>query len=208
MCRRSGQSELKSCVHLAEISHLWLGWSQIAESTDTWLWQSAACLVCLSLQMFAADLSGCTPLNLFDIYIRLYAKTVSVKQVCLGAMTICQRLEFCWRYHYDLQESITSDGVGVWVLLRTNWLAMFKAWEPKAKLLRSSWNWNLESLIYPTLAFHCAKSAEQHWLLVGATSRDGKPPYWAKGDPSLVALTLHSHIILQSITGNLSSNTM
>ena len=28
------------------------------------------------------------------------------------------------------------------------------------------------------------------------------------GDPSLVAVTLHSHIILQSITGNLSSSTM
>ena len=36
---------------------------------------------------------------------------------------------------------MTNDGV--WVLSRTNRLAMFKAWEPKAKLLRSSWNWNL-----------------------------------------------------------------
>ena len=34
-------------------------------------------------------------------------------------------------------------GYGIWVLLRTNRLALFKAWEPKAKLLRSSWNWNL-----------------------------------------------------------------
>ena len=32
---------------------------------------------------------------------------------------------------------------GVWVFSTTNRLAMFKAWEPKAKLLRSSWNWNL-----------------------------------------------------------------
>ena len=83
-------------ISLREFRILWLGWSQIAESTDTWLWQSAACLVCLSLQMFAADLSGCTPLNLFDIYIRLYTNTVSVKRVCLGAVTICQRLEFLW----------------------------------------------------------------------------------------------------------------
>ena len=36
---------------------------------------------------------------------------------------------------------MTNDGV--WVFSRTNRLAMFKAWEPKAKLLRSSWNWNL-----------------------------------------------------------------
>ena len=28
-----------------ELRILWLGWSQIAESTDTWLWQSARCLV-------------------------------------------------------------------------------------------------------------------------------------------------------------------
>ena len=36
---------------------------------------------------------------------------------------------------------MTNDGV--WVFSTTNRLAMFKAWEPKAKLLRSSWNWNL-----------------------------------------------------------------
>ena len=38
MSRRSGQSELKRCIHLTE-------WSQMAESTDTWLWQSAPCQV-------------------------------------------------------------------------------------------------------------------------------------------------------------------
>ena len=36
---------------------------------------------------------------------------------------------------------MTNDGV--WVFSTTIRLAMFKAWEPKAKLLRSSWNWNL-----------------------------------------------------------------
>ena len=36
---------------------------------------------------------------------------------------------------------MTNDGI--WVFSRTNRLAMFKTWEPKAKLLRSSWNWNL-----------------------------------------------------------------
>ena len=46
---------------------------------------------------------------------------------------------FCGRY--DLKDNMTNDGV--WVFSRTNRLAMFKAWEPKAKLLRSSWNWNL-----------------------------------------------------------------
>ena len=30
-------------------------------------------------------------------------------------------------------------------------------------------------LIYHHLAFHCAKSAERHWLLVGATLCDGNP---------------------------------
>ena len=45
MSRRSGQIELKSCVHLRLLHILWLGWSQIAESTDTWLWQSAPCQV-------------------------------------------------------------------------------------------------------------------------------------------------------------------
>ena len=32
-------------ISLRELQILWLGWSQIAESTDTWLWQSAPCLV-------------------------------------------------------------------------------------------------------------------------------------------------------------------
>ena len=32
-------------ISLSELHILWLGWSQIAESTDTWLWQSAPCLV-------------------------------------------------------------------------------------------------------------------------------------------------------------------
>ena len=32
---------------------------------------------------------------------------------------------------------------GIWVLLRTNRLALFKAWSQRQKLLRSSWNWNL-----------------------------------------------------------------
>ena len=44
-------------------------------------------------------------------------------------MTIYKGLEFCGRY--DLQESMINDGI--WVLLRTNRLALFKAWEPKAK---------------------------------------------------------------------------
>ena len=33
---------------LRELQILWLGWSQIAESTDTWLWQSAPCTSGLS----------------------------------------------------------------------------------------------------------------------------------------------------------------
>ena len=32
---------------------------------------------------------------------------------------------------------------GIWVLLRTNRLALFKAWEPKAKTAEKQWNWNL-----------------------------------------------------------------
>ena len=81
-------------------------------------------------------------------------------------MTIYQRLEFLWVLWFAREH---DKWWGV-VFLRTNWLAMFKAWEPKAKLLRSSWNWNLVKPNLYNLAFHCAKSAEQHWLLVGATA--------------------------------------
>ena len=38
-------------------------------------------------------------------------------------------LNFCGRS--DSQKSITNDGI--WVLLRTNRLALFKSWEPQAK---------------------------------------------------------------------------
>ena len=54
------------------------------------------------------------------------------------------------KWHYDLQDSMKSDAAWVWVLLKTNKLAMCKAWEPKAKLPRSSWNWNL---VRPNLSY-------------------------------------------------------
>ena len=53
-------------------------------------------------------------------------------------MTIHQGLEFLWLLWFA-REHHKWWGLG----LRTNRLAMFTAWEPKAKLLRSSWNWNL-----------------------------------------------------------------
>ena len=58
--------------------------------------------------MFAADLFECTPLNPFlTSIVQSIQKTVSVKRVCLGAMTIYQGLEFLWtlrfeRYHDKL----------------------------------------------------------------------------------------------------------
>ena len=163
---------------------------------------------------------------------------------------------------------MTNDGV--WVFSRTNRLAMFKAWEPKAKLLRSSWNWNL---VKPNLssfgiplckicrtaltlgwsnftwwhpsecpeglakanwkaAFISLRELEILWLgwsqnccinwhltVAKCTLPSGlshrlccnKRAFriiesvagcfnCTKGDPSLVAVTLHSHITLQSFT--------
>ena len=167
---------------------------------------------------------------------------------------------------YDLQESITGVWVWVWVRSRTNRLAMFKAWEPKAKLLRSSWNWNLVKTNHHSLAIHCTKlpklpNGMDSWLeqlyvmaILRMSTRSGQSELkrcihltegianfvtwmvvncwinWhltvakravpsglphrlccnkravricvagcfncTKGDPSLVAVTLHSHIIL------------
>ena len=45
-------------------------------------------------------------------------------------MAVYQGLEFLWTFPFA-RESMTSNGV--WVLLRTNRLAMLKSWEPKAK---------------------------------------------------------------------------
>ena len=56
---------------------------RVADCTTVW--------VCKCLQLIYLS---ALPLTLFDIYIRLYTKTVSVKRVCLGAMTIYQGLEF------------------------------------------------------------------------------------------------------------------
>ena len=97
--------------------------------------------------MLAADLSECTPRNPFwHLYFNRNNKLFQAKE-SVFALRLCTRgLNFCGRY--DLKDNMTSDGV--WVLLRTNRLAMFKAWEPKAKLLRSIWNWNL---VKPNLSY-------------------------------------------------------
>ena len=114
------------------LNQLTLGCGKVRRAWSVW--------VCKCLQLIYR---GALPLtfstSILDSMQKLFQSNKSVLALWLSA----SGSNFCWRYHYDLQESITSDGVGVWVLLRTNWLAMFKAWEPKAKLLRSSWNWNL-----------------------------------------------------------------
>ena len=125
--------------------------------------------------MFVTNFSECAPLNPFwHLYCNQHNKQFQPNESVLALWLSTRGLNL--RGRYDLQEGITSDGVWVWVLLRTNRLAMFKAWEPKAKLLRSSWNWNLVKPSYHSLAIHCAKSAERHWLLVGATLCNGNPP--------------------------------
>ena len=140
--------------------------------------------------MFATNFSECAPLNPFwHLYCNHHNKQFQPNESVLALWLSTRGLNFCGPY--DLQESITSDGVWFWVRSRTNRLAIFKAWEPKAKLLRSSWNWNLVKPSYHSLAIHCAKSAEQHWLLVGATLCDGNPPNVHKIWPERTE-TLHS----------------
>ena len=133
--------------------------------------------VCKCLQLIYLS---ALPLTLFDIYIRLHTKTVSVKRVCLGAITIYQRLEFLWALWFarehdkwwgwgpfdDKQvvhvQSIRAVGIETWY-----------------------------SLIYPYLAFHCAKSAERHWLFVGATSCDGNLRMCRRSDQSKLKRRIH-----------------
>ena len=42
-------------ISLMELHILWLGWSQIAESTGTWLWQSAPCQVAYPIVSVATN---------------------------------------------------------------------------------------------------------------------------------------------------------
>ena len=169
---------------------------------------------------------------------------------------------------------MTNDGV--WVFSTTNRLAMFKAWEPKAKLLRSSWNWDLVKPNLSSFGIPLCKISRTAltlgwsnfiWWQTSECPEDLARSNWkaefislmelrilwlgwsqncwinwhltvakctlpsglshrlccnkrafricvagsfncTKGDPSFVAVTLHSHITLQSITSNLSSSTM
>ena len=150
---------------LSELHFFWLGWSQIAESTDTWLWQSGPRLVaypivsvatkelsesvllavsiapkgilllsewrCIRILYYSPSLATwhpvqcspnmrvadcatvwvCKSLQLIylsvlhltlDIYIRIYTKTVSVKQAVLVLWLSTRGLNFCGPSH--LQE--------------------------------------------------------------------------------------------------------
>ena len=100
--------------------------NMMASDRDTW--------VCKCLQLIYLS-----ALPFWHLHCNQQNKQFQPNESVLALWLSTRGLNFCGRY--DLQESITSDGVWVWVLLRTNRLAMFKAWGPKAKLLRSRWNW-------------------------------------------------------------------
>ena len=104
----------------------------VADCTTLWVCKCLQLIYLSALHLTLFD-------NFWHLYYNLYNILFQSNESVLALWLSTRGLNLCGRY--DLQESITSDGV--WVLSRTNRLAMFKAWEPKAKLFRSSRNWNL-----------------------------------------------------------------
>ena len=135
--------------------------------------------VCKCLQLIYLS---ALPLTLFDIYIRLYTKTVSVKRVCLGAITIYQRLEFLWALWFA-REHDKWWGLGPFDDKQVGHVQSIRA------VGIETWY----SLIYPYLAFHCSKSAERHWLFVGANLCAGNPPNFQKIWPEQTETPHSSH---------------
>ena len=170
-----------------------------------------------------------------------------------------------WRHDYPPGAWIFVDAMickrASQVLLRTNRLALFKAWEPKAntaekqlklevkpnlsysdipvcQICRTALSLGSSNLMWwqpsqcPTdlarsnwkAAFISLRELQILWLrwseIPSGLSRRlccnkrafricvGGGFSCVKGDPSLVAVTLHSHITLQFITSNMSSSTM
>ena len=55
-------------ISLRELDILWLAWSQIAESTDTWPWQSTPCLVAYPIvSWLKATRSFCHPVKMLNV---------------------------------------------------------------------------------------------------------------------------------------------
>ena len=61
------------------IAIFWLGWSQIAESTDTWLWQSAPCLVAYPIVSVASA-------QTWQLHIFVESRSVESRVLCWTVM--------------------------------------------------------------------------------------------------------------------------
>ena len=123
--------------------------------------------VCKSLQLIYLSVLHLT----LDIYIRIYTKTVSVKQAVLVLWLSTRDCNF-----------LTWMVANCWI----NWHLTVAKWAAPSGLSHRL----------------CCNKRAVRICVVGCVD-------CTKRDPSLVRVTLHhSHIILQSITGNLASGTM
>ena len=142
--------------------------------------QTWGLLHCLSLLMFAADLSECTLLNPFwHLYSTIYVIN------CFNQTSLSWRYDYlpgAWNFVNSVICKRASQVIGFgfgsfWG--QTGWPCS-KHGSQRQKLLRSSWNWNL---VKPNLRI----------CVAGCFN-------WREGDPALVSVTLHSHITLSPVT--------